>query len=55
MRQLLANYIDKYGQYFVLYQKFRKLVPASPLMPDKEALAKIKVLEAEEKAASALL
>lgn len=45
MKDLLANYIDKYGQYNVFYNKFKKFVPAEPLMPDKIARQRIVELQ----------
>lgn len=38
IQTLLSQGIDKYGQLFVQYGKFRNLVVADPLVPDKEAL-----------------
>ena len=34
IQDLYNKYLDKYGQYFVQYTKFRELVTVNPLMPD---------------------
>ena len=47
IQDLFNKYLDKYGQYFVQYQKFRELVAVDPLMPDKNAIEEIRKLELE--------
>ena len=47
IQDLYNKYLDKYGQYFVQYTKFRELVNLSPLMPDKNAIQEIRKLEME--------
>lgn len=54
LKELLANYIDKYGQYYVFYKKFKNMVSAEPLMPDKQARERIEELKREEKAQAGL-
>lgn len=44
---LMGNYVDKYAQYSVQYAKFKALVTAEPLMPDKKALRKINTIKLE--------
>ena len=39
--------MNKYAQYFVQYLKFKELVTVSPLVPDRQALEKIRLLEKE--------
>lgn len=46
---LISKGIDKYGQYFVQYLKFKKLVTATPLVPDRESLERIEALRREQK------
>lgn len=55
IRDLIANYIDRYGQYLVHYKKFRKMVAAEPLMPDQQARKRIADLERETKRAKGWL
>ena len=48
IQDLIVSHLDKYGQYFVQYCKFRNLVNLDPLMPDKEALKELEQLLREE-------
>lgn len=47
--ELISKSIDKYGQYFVQYFKFKKLVTVTPLVPDRESLKRIEELKKEAK------
>ena len=47
LQDLYSKFLDKYGQFFVQYMKFRELVTVEPLMPDKNAISEIKKLERE--------
>jgi len=53
--ELIVKGIDKYGQYFVQYLKFKKLVTVTPLVPDRESLAKIDQLRKEQRKMTATL
>jgi hypothetical protein len=47
--ELISKSIDKFGQYFVQYFKFKKLVTVTPLVPDRESLKRIEELKKEAK------
>ena len=47
IQDLYNKFLDKYGQYFVQYTKFKELVTVNPLMPDKNAIQEIRKLELE--------
>ena len=55
LQDLYSKYIDKYGQLYVQYCRFRELVTVEPLMPDKNALLEIKKLEREGEEIAALI
>ena len=42
LQEFISFHVDKYAQYFVQYLKFRELVTAVPLVPDRKALDAIK-------------
>ena len=39
--ELITQQLDKYGQFFVQYLKFREILNVEPLMPDKKALSEL--------------
>jgi hypothetical protein len=45
---LITQHLDKFGQFYVQYLKFREVVTAEPLMPDQRALAELAQLNEEE-------
>jgi hypothetical protein len=53
--ELISKGVDKYGQYFVQYAKFKKLVTVTPLVPDRDSLQRIEQLRKEQKKNAASL
>jgi len=45
---LITQHLDKFGQFYIQYLKFREVVTAEPLMPDQRALSELSHLNEEE-------
>ena len=48
LQELVTAHIDKYGQFYVQYLKFKEIITVDPLMPDQKALRELADLQKEE-------